>query len=91
MKTKLISFSDYKKIRKYNYNQMCCFLESIYKSGFDDGLEDDNKKSMDLGLVGIAIQSTEGVGTVLHKRIMDTITKLCFENDEIDKNEVKEE
>ncbi len=68
-----------------SHNEFDRWAQSFYKSAFDDGYDacmNAATDEMDLGLVSIAIKSTEGVGDVMHKRIMETINKLCFNGKE---------
>lgn len=79
-----MSYKEYKDVKKSISNmgqkELSHYLSSIYKSGYEDGLKQpvSNEEQMDLVLVMVAIQSTEGVGEVLYKRIRDNIEKLCF-------------
>lgn len=80
-----ISHKDLKTINRLSKREMTVYIESIYKSGFNDGYEACQMQkgdAIDFELLKIAIKATEGIGDVLYGRLVDTIDKLCFRKDD---------
>lgn len=80
-----ISYSDAKKIKRLSQKELTFYLESIYKSGYDDGYTDcqmQRGNEIDFELLKIAIKATEGIGDILYNRLCETIDKLCFQNND---------
>lgn len=80
-----ISHKDLKTINRLSKREMTVYIESIYKSGFNDGYEAcqmQKGNAIDFELLKIAIKATEGIGDVLYERLVDAIDKLCFGKDD---------
>lgn len=80
-----ISHKDLKNINRLSKREMTIYIESIYKSGFNDGYEAcqmQKGNTIDFELLKIAIKATEGIGDVLYERLVDTIDRLCFGKDD---------
>lgn len=73
-----ISFNDYKNIQSMSFNEFNRWLRGFYKAAYSEGLNDQDKDTMDLTFIAIAIKSTEGVGEKTYSKIMNNINKLCF-------------
>ena len=67
-------------VTKMSQKELSHYLSSIYKSGYNDGLNQPitEDEQMDLSMVMIAVRATEGVGDVLCERIRTNIENLCF-------------
>ena len=62
----------YKRIKKYNRDQMKTFLSNLYIDAYREGQRDSNNTDVYVE-VGEIIKTTKGVGDVLYERIMNNI------------------
>lgn len=71
------SFSDMKRVNKMSYNDFNRWVSSIYKSGYNDGLDTNNWVS-DEDI--FAILRSEGIGKERANRICDRIMEIGGES-----------
>lgn len=65
----------YKKLKKYDRQQMEEFIRRIYISGFNDGKVAISNE-IDMKDIEKVIGSIKGIGTVMKQRIMDALDRL---------------
>mgnify|MGYP000883883734 CR=1 FL=1 len=80
----VINRKQYQNIKKMDHNQMNLYIQSIYKSGFEDGKA--AVPGIDIKSIGIVLKSIKGVG---EKRAADIVKALETELAEILKDEIK--
>lgn len=71
---KLINYQDFKRIQRLSLNDFNRWVQSIYKSGFSDGLEEGGWISD--GEIFVILRS-EKIGEERANRIVDKIIKSC--------------
>ena len=70
-----INRKEYEKIKKYDRTQMDTFIQSVYKSGFEDGTESvpgiDISKISEilLGIKGLGVKRVECIIAALEKEL----------------------
>lgn len=72
MKFKL-SFHDYKRIQHMRQKEISEWVESIYRTGYEDGQNAEN--TADIDIVKNRIKGIKGIGNVLYERISEEIDK----------------
>lgn len=75
MTNKLITKSQFAKIKKYNLQQMNNFCISMYHTGFEDGVDAGSKADLKILLYKI-IEDTKGIGPILRKRLLENYNRL---------------
>ena len=73
-----INRKEYEKIKKYDRTQMDRFLQSVYKSGFEDGKS--SIKGIDFSNVEKVLLTVKGIGEKKAKDIVIVLGKE-FENE----------
>ena len=76
-----INRREYERIKKYDHTQMNNYIRSIYKDGFDSGIEEaknrNEKNTLNMELIKVELSNIKGIGPakmalviiVLEKRI----------------------
>lgn len=67
----VINRKQYKGIRKMDHNQMNLYIQSIYKSGYTDGVK--SVPGIDIAEIKKVLLSVKGLGT---KRVADILEAL---------------
>lgn len=80
----VINRKQYQSIKKMDHNQMNLYIQSIYKSGFEDGKA--AVPGIDIKSIDIVLKSIKGVG---EKRAAEIVKALEAELAEILKDEIK--
>ena len=70
----VINRKQYQNIKKMDHNQMNLYIQSIYKSGFEDGKA--AVPGIDIKSIGIVLKSIKGVG---EKRAAEIVKALEVE------------
>lgn len=73
-----INRKEYEKIKKYDRTQMDTFIQSVYKSGFEDGKS--SIKGIDFSNVEKVLLTVKGIGEKKAKDIVIVLGKE-FENE----------
>lgn len=66
-----INRKEYERIKKYDRTQMDVFIQSVYKSGFEDGK--NSVKGVDFENVEKALLTVKGIG---EKKVKDIVVAL---------------
>ena len=80
----VVNRKQYQNIKKMDHNQMNLYIQSIYKSGFEDGKA--AVPGIDIQSIDIVLKSIKGVG---EKRAAEIVKALEAELAEILKDEIK--
>lgn len=85
-KENILNRKIYKDIKKYDRQQMEAFVESIYTSGFNDGVEKyeklDKRKDIDFNKLRGKIGAIKGIGEKKLDDIMKAIADTVSEDDD---------
>lgn len=89
-KENILNRKIYKDIKKYDRQQMEAFVESIYTSGFNDGVEKyeklDKRKDIDFNKLRENIGAIKGIGEKklddIMKAIADTVSEDLMSDEE---------
>nr|DAI47907.1 MAG TPA: hypothetical protein [Caudoviricetes sp.] len=68
-----INRKEYEKIKKYDRTQMDTFIQSVYKSGFDDGKS--SVPGIDISKISEILLGIKGLGTKRVECIVATLEK----------------
>lgn len=73
-KKMLISRDTYRKMKSYDHKQMCDFLESFYRNGFEDGKKVAEESAvMNLDKIKEVIQRVKGIGPARAQEIVEAL------------------
>nr|DAP77958.1 MAG TPA: hypothetical protein [Caudoviricetes sp.] len=61
-----INRREYERIKRYDHTQMNNYIRSIYKDGFDSGIEEaknrNEKKDLNIELIKVELANIKGIG-----------------------------
>lgn len=77
MKGKVLSFSDYKKIKELSYNQLNIWLTSFYEQAYEDGKSEQSETSNDASVIDseelYSLMTSTGVSDSVAEKVIERI------------------
>lgn len=66
MRMKVVSFNDYKQLKKMSYNDFCRWVEGLYRTAFEEGLHEGESEldNVDVDQWKLFIEKTPGAENI---------------------------
>ena len=77
MKSKVLSFPDYKKVKELSYNQLNIWLMHFYEQAYEDGKSEGNETNNDASVIDseelYSLMTSAGVSDSVAEKVIERI------------------
>ena len=75
----VVNRKEYERIKRYDHTQMNNYIRSIYKDGFDSGIEEaknrNEKKDLNMELIKVELSNIKGIGPAKMAQVIKVLEK----------------